>query len=417
MKSSFDFRRFLSVLVALLLVVTLVCATGCSLFEKSKDRDKDDDEKEDKADEDEGDADFIDGIGGVSETYKGSVSNESYNSAEDAAMAFVEVEVAGDSYVSSINVTSEGELSNKEIEKLDLPQDVQEGMVSVEKLEVEYSLEDESLCANGIVELSADKTDKLDKTKKVTVYVIKYEYDWKYFTPAPITGDTITKSYYDSVFNAEQYKNCTFSNTSMVKAKMTGSGEGETFNTTMETTVTQLIKHADNKIYMEQTIKSVMDGETDTQILYAYMEEVNGEVVCYVKTDANGDWYEGDLYTIGFSSIEELTPFYNQYLDYTYFTKTNYGFALEDENAEQYMNEALSGMSGLGGMFEGMNMDIDMFAEYYVSQGVLSGIRMDADINMSMSEGGVSMKIEETVTGNTTCTDYGTTVVEKPFEE
>ena len=62
-------------------------------------------------------------------------------------------------------------------------------------------------------------------------------------------------------------------------------------------------------------------------------------------------------------------------------------------------------------------MKLDMYAEYYVSEGVLSGMRVDADVDMTITEGGSSVKLTEKISNVTTCTDYGTTVVEKPFTE
>ncbi len=432
MKFSFNVKKFLSVLLVLSLIVALLCSTSCGLIDRFVDDDNDEEsttqenttqadttqevpEEQDGKNGSEGRNEFIEGIGGVSETYTGTVSNQSYSSAQDAAEAFVAEEIAGESNVEIVNATSSGELSSQEITALNLPTSVQDGMIGVEKLEVEYSLSgEESLYANGIVELG----DKLNKTTKVTVYVIKYENEWKYFTPMPVTGDTITKSYYDSVFNAEKYKNCTLNSTVTLTMDVSGSGDGEYIEMSMEISITQLIKHADNKVYLEQTVKMSEGEESSTTSVYAYMEEVDGEVVCYVKMDPTSDqWYETYLSAIGFSSLDELTPFYDQYLDYTYFTKTNYGFVLDKDNMAKYMEQALAGMDGMGGLPEGVDMDIDMFAEYYVSDGVLSGMRMDSDISMDMSDGGSHASVSEVMTSITTCTDYGTTVVERPFEE
>ena len=175
MKFSFDFKKFLSVLLALSLIVALLCSTACSVTDNS-DNGKDNDEEsttqgttpeipdeQDGKNGSEGRNEFIEGIGGVSETFTGTVSDESYASAEEAAAAFVAEEVAGESAVEIVNATSSGELSSGEIAELDLPASVKEGMTGVEKLEVEYSLtEDASLYANGIVELG----DTLNKTTK-----------------------------------------------------------------------------------------------------------------------------------------------------------------------------------------------------------------------------------------------------------
>lgn len=424
MKKNAILKRVLSLLLVLVMVITAMLSTSCSILERYLNisfRPDDEGEMpagttkpiiEDEVPDPERD-EFIDGLGGVSETFEGAVSAETFDTAEQAAEAFVAVEVVGKSEAVVVDTTSKGELSEEKIETLGIPAELQEGITAVEEFEISYTVEDEEgLAANGgMINLA----DKLNKTKKVTVYVIKYGTDWKYFTPAPITGDTITKSYYDSVFNTEKYKNCTLTTTMTILVDVKGSEAGQSVNMTTEIKTTQLIKHADNKVYLEQIVESNMYGTKSTEAIYAYLEEVDGQVVCYVKTDIDSDeWYETNLSTIGFETLEQLTPFYDQYLDYTYFTKTRYGFALEEENAKQYIRLALQELEDL---IDSSGMEMDIFAEYYVSDGVLSGMRMDAEVSLDMSEMGTSASIKETITGTTTCTDYGTTVVEKPFEE
>ena len=109
-------------------------------------------------------------------------------------------------------------------------------------------------------------------------------------------------------------------------------------------------------------------------------------------------------------SLKELTPFYSQYIDYTYFTKTDFGFKIADDNAKQFVDEFYSQL--LMGMAEAF--DLDMYAEYYVCDGTLSGIRLDMLMDINYSEMGATVEGDATITGKTTCTNYGTTVVEKP---
>lgn len=354
-------------------------------------------------------ADFIAGLGGVSETFEGALSEESYPSADKAAEAFVADELSGEGIATVHSVESKGQLSAGEIEALDLPEDVVEGYDAIEKIEVVYEV-------NQAVAFSRSgrSAQQTDKSERVVVYVIKYGPDWKYFAPMPETGDTISKSYYDSVFNADKYKNCTLLLTNSIGMVISADGESFAMNIALE----QLIKHDNGKVYLEQKTVMDYDGEKQEMTIYAYLEEIDGESVCYVKMDGLGvgsDWIVADLKTIGFQSPEELAPFYDQYLDYTYFTKTNYGFALADENARSYFTQALSGsLEDLGVSFDDDNLDIDMFAEYYVSQGVLSGMRVDAAIDLSMKVEGVFSSISETVVSEVKCSDYGTTVVERP---
>lgn len=357
---------------------------------------------------------FIDGVGGVSETFKGSVSEESFSSPDDAAEAFVSEELAGNASATVHEVKSNGELSAKQIKALNIPEEILDGSDAVEEMEVSYSLEEKSELARGgnIVMLGSEK---LNKQATVKVYVIKYEKNWKYFSPMPITGETISRSYYDSVFNYEKYKNCTMEMNASADAELVVAGESVKITMSFR----QLIKYADGKVYIEEITETTVDGQTEKDEIYGYLETVDSVVQCYVKLSKDGDWMLSDLSKIGFSSLDELTPFYDQYLDYTYFTKTDYGFALADENAQQYFEQALADIfSSISSLIDRDGMNLDMFAEYYVSDGVLSGMRVEAGIDMTIVNDGneiTSFKMRENAT--TTCTDYGKTVVDKPFEE
>jgi len=389
------------IMLALALTLSLVCFTGCDFAGSGNNAERNE---------------FIDGIGGVSETFKGAVSEESYGSSAEAAQAYIAEEVVGEKDAEILATESKGELSSKEIAALNIPAEFSEGINAVELIEVEYTVADSSLEGKSMFTNLSDKP-ALNKTQKVKVYVIKYATEWKYFAPMPVTGETISKSYYDSVFDSEKYMNCTFESTSsiIIKMDMSGQGQKQSYDITMDTT--QTIKFAGNKVYLEQKIVSTdtTTGQNSNNTICAYLEEdENGRLSCYVQTDG-GDWYEGSLTAIGFTSLEQLTPFYDQYLDYTYFTKADFGFKLSDENAAAYLEQALDSVAG--GMLDIGDMDIDMYAEYYVSEGVLSGLRMNADIGMNMNEGGISFVVDEQVTNISKCTNYGTTVVEKPFAD
>ncbi|MBQ4121756.1 MAG: hypothetical protein IJD35_07070, partial [Clostridia bacterium] len=258
-------------------------------------------------------------------------------------------------------------------------------------------------------------TDTLNTEKTVKVYVIKCGVNWQYFTPRPVTGNTITKTYYDSVFNTEKYKNCTFKATQITSKETKYSGGGESGEEASEVKVEQLLKFADNKIYVEMTTSTTSTGTAPTvKKVYFYIEETDGDMICYVKNKEGGEWMKGSLAAIGFTSLEQLTPFYDQYLDYTYFTKTSYGFELGEESATSYIDEVL------GGEFAALlaqGVDFDMLAKYVVKDGVLSALISDANISYSASQDGYSASMEYIIKSEMTCTDYGTTVVEKPFTE
>lgn len=349
---------------------------------------------------------FIETLGGVSETYVGEVSEETYATQEKAAEAYVKEQIVGEKDVSIVNATSKGSLGAAEIAALEIPAEDSEGIVSVEEVEVEYSENEE------IVPTAAAPTN----TKKVKVYIIKYS-DWfKYYTPCPVTGETVNKSYYDSVFNSEKYKNCTVEST--VTETVTGSAQRQTV--VMNVEMSQLVKFTEDAIYLEMSTKSEMAissqaGGVEERKIYGYITQDDDGMSCWVKMEStNGesvDWTEGDLTKIGFSDIEELAPFYDQYLDYTYFTKSDYGFTLAEENAAKYIEETFENF----GIYLRQGGKLDMFAEYYVCGGVLSGMRMDMDLDVAIKNQGVTVQTKVEANAVTKVTDYGKTTVTKPF--
>lgn len=349
---------------------------------------------------------FIETLGGVSETYVGEVSEETYATQEQAAEAYVQEQIVGEKDVSIVNATSKGSLGAAEIAALEIPAEDSEGIVSVEEVEVEYSENEE------IVPMASAPTN----TKKVKVYIIKYTDYYKYFTPCPVTGETVNKSYYDSVFNSEKYKNCTVEST--VTETVTGSAQGQTV--VMNVEMSQFVKFTENAIYLEVSTKSESKissqaGGVEESKIYGYITQDDDGMSCWVKKEsANGeslDWTKGDLTAIGFWDIEELAPFHDQYLDYTYFTKTDYGFTLAEENAAKYIEEVFKEF----GVYLQQGGKLDMFAEYYVCGGVLSGMRMDMDLNLSVQSAGITVQTQVKANAVTKVTDYGKTTVTKPF--
>lgn len=397
----------MSKLLLLVVLMLALCTLSTSLFTacggdengdavSSVESSTPDIEEEDKAAE--GRDEFIDSLGGVSDTFEGAVSEESYDTAEEAANAYVSNEIAGDFNVESVDAVSKGELSDKDVKALDLPEELSNGITSVEKFEVSY-------------ELSEEKASSLASSRastKIIVYVIRYGKEYKYYTPCPADGETITKSYYDSVFDKEKYENCTFVNTSYVEVK---AGFQK-----LSATVTQTIKRDGGKILFEQKITgdSQLTGQLggSSPYLAAYMEtDENGDTTTYVKQSEFGSWTEGYLYGV---NAESVVPFADQYLDYTYFSKTNFGFALKGDNALRFYTETINANASNQNVKVEI-ISLDMYAEYYVVDGVLSGMRMEYEGNLKASAQGQTQK-QTTIGENTmTCSDYGTTVVEKPF--
>ena len=125
-----------------------------------------------------------------------------------------------------------------------------------------------------------------------------------------------------------------------------------------------------------------------------------------------------DLEIIGFSSIEELQPFYDDFLDYTYFEKTAYGCTISSENFERYVMQALGELLEDVPAGQVPTLDFDGHAKFFVSNGVLSGelVELTAGYSQSINQAGLAMSISMSIseTAKVTCTDYGSTVIERP---
>ncbi len=349
---------------------------------------------------------FVNEIGGCSETYTGSVSEEDYSSAAEAAEAYVSREIiSAESGYSIGNISLEKTLEKNEIKAAGIPDSLTANATRVEKYNVEYTETDDSASAASMISLSANTN-----SNSVTVYIICYANMYKYFSPVVTNGNTLTRSYYDSIFNSEKYKNCT------VNSSVTVSVHVEYLSETIEYTMTteSTIMYDNGRIYMTQTVTSTNESIIPSRNMTVYFEnDEYGSLDCYILQD--GVWQAAYLSSIGnlfnFSSIDDLMPFAQSYIDHSYFTKTDYGCKIEKENLGKYVTVAfdLAFDQLLGTGTD--NMQSDGFLDYYVSDGVLSGTR--SNISLSFNVSGVSCT--EKITSQEKCTNYGTTVVESPI--
>lgn len=396
-------KRFLTLAFCLIIASTMLFTTSCGAIKDlitglvNTDEGGSDTREEARND-------LIDDIGGVSETYSGTVSSGEYSSLTEAQEAFVADEITGKKNIEVVESVSKGELSSSEAEKLGVPSDVINSCLGIEEFEISYKNK------SYAIEFCSASSEAED-TKTIKVYIIKYPFHYEYFSPRPETDQTITKSYYDSVFNSEKYKNCTVETTSTAHAITSG-----TVSMDMQMDSYQKIMHADGKIYIEISNKiTYLNGDyaggSDTQQAYLYLEQTETGIICYVREvdiDDDSGWVRGDLTTIGFSSVEQLTPFYDQYLDHTYFRKSEYGFVLDGDNAKAYVQAIFKDL-GISDK-ESIEMGVDIFCEYFVKDGTLSGMESNFDFKVNL----FGTTFDEQSYSKTVCKDYGSTVINRP---
>lgn len=340
---------------------------------------------------------FIKELGGTSETYSGEVSQNSYSTEEAAALACVSNEIS--SYSTGESIVTRKKLNNSQILQLNLPKTETKDMLGVDELEMEYYI---------------SKVDPNEK-KTAKIYIIKFANEFKYYTLRPADGEMVTKSYYNSVFNSQNYKNCTLNSTMEMNLQLTKGDE----TATATIKLTQMVKYSETAIYLEQATETTTEtnkagnvsSNSENNKVYGYMAK--GVTWDYYISRDGEEWTWTTLSSFGVYKMSDLLPFAGEKMEYTYFTKTDYGFELTNENARRYIQHTLGQLS----TYLDEDTVIDLFAKYYVCNGALSGMRMDMEMIID-----VDYDSSTKITGNATAvaeskvTDYGTTVVEKPFE-
>ncbi len=353
---------------------------------------------------------FITEIGGVSENYTGSISEGSYLSASDAAEAFVSCELVCDSTVTVID-SERRELSRAEIDALGISAQILGGCDSVEEVAVTYSLSESRVA------------ERNGSEAKVNAYALRYGSSWRYFSPRPQTGAVLTKSYYDSVFDPERYKNYTFEYSEDIFHSTVVDGYSmETASESLEGTE----KYAYGKLYNVQTAEqnTTQNGSTTQaeETRYVYFEQTESGSDCYIKKGDSASFQKSSEYT-NLKDIHKEVISIVEACDHTDFVKTDYGFALNKEK-EREVGEIILCAWNMDVMLDSRlwigEMNIELSVEYYVSDGILAGVRINLKFGGDVDSFAV-MKRDATVKTIydfdfvMKFTDYGITVVEKPF--
>lgn len=380
MKKSF---RRVSVIAAIVLIVctSLSSCSGCAAS------------MEERA--------LINEIGGCSETFVGAVSESEYSSAEDAVEAYVKDEIVFNSHNCDIvDVSLTDTLSVSDAGKLGIPDDALVGAKRVMKYDATYTDSDRRASA-GLQKIASLGT------YHGLVYVIDYEEWFKYFAPAVNNGDPLSKSYLDSIFSSEKYENCTLTQTVEISVKI------NVFFVPIvqqNATLTSTVKYDGNKILFNQKMDSGIDGiDSFDELIYVELDEYGNVDTCYMNKNDGSGWQRAYL-----QNPKSVKPFGEQYLHHSYFTKTDYGCTINDENLDTYISQALSLASSELNTVYG-DMESSGSVNYYVSEGALAAILSNITLTMDYEESGVTARLNENVKTTVKCSDFGTTTVEDPI--
>lgn len=323
--------------------------------------------------------------GNYSETYTGTLSEESYATTDAAAQAYLANEFDGNTTETTfVAYEKQKDLTAEEIATLSLGDVDPATVTSAEEGSVSYTVTEKS----DAVSLAA--TDDT-RTQKVIIIVIGVKH--YYYTPATDKGDSISKSYYESVMDLSNYANCTYVYTANVTTSASYQGQ----NMKMKATTKVTMKLCETGAYLSMSMTG--DGEPmETEI---YLIATGTTLAAYVKAD--GAWAGSAAEYGSIAELLEMARQNQQFLDHTYFEKTSTGFKLTTDKFEIYVANMLH--------VSGLNLS-KAEANYYVSEGRLAKETME--ISLSANAEGVSTSVKMSATGK--YSDYGTTTVTIPAD-
>lgn len=326
----------------------------------------------------------------IRDTYEGAVSQNTYESVEEAVNGFLEEEVSGAACeVELVSYTAEEQLSEEKIASLSLSEEDREGLISVEKGKVEYAEKqvDEGSLFKAAVAAETDAPVTFFKT----VYILSYTDMFRFFTPALANGEELTKSYFDSTFVAEKYINCTM-------------------DVTMENSQTS---QGITRSYMTHTLaKATQSALYEHDIIDSSIEMYVGEGEVFMLDSPKGiveiSQKKGEKPMLGGILNHDVCNTINQYfmqwfnsrfgqLDHTYFEKTETGYALRSDRYEGFLKAM--GMLDENGEYQ---------LEYVIN--IVDGRMSEFKMTISSTTGWGT----DTQTMSCRFSDFGTTVIEVP---
>lgn len=377
------------------------------------------------------------------DTYKGEVSDSSYTSEKTAASAFLSEEIASDeTSLTYDSYTKQSTLSSDEVDELNLSGIDKSKVESVEKGTVAYTknadaASEVSLYAAKAYDGETTETNKLT----VTVYLVKLDvseegssekkYEYRYYVPLPQVGEAISKSYYESVFDASKYTNCTATYSATVKTDV--PSEYGTMETSVVTSGKMEITATAAHVTMEvKTVMSIPDlPDSYKSIVESMPEAANITVTAdyYISKNADGgadvaySTDGGKTYTKASLSvsfgIDEYDELFSADLSgevseavYSFFEKTDYGFTMSTDMLEEYLDSAIAAVKEELSTELNITISDDNNAKYdfYVSDGRLN--KIDYSLLFKITAGSATYGSDMSMTME--YSDFGKTSVTVP---
>ncbi len=327
------------------------------------------------------------------------VSQTTYSSESKAISGFLASEIAGEVTTPTlVSYDTVEELTPAAIAELPLG-DIQPSEVkSASRVIVTY----EDTYVDGGATRTATSSDELTKE----IYVLKVGTKYRYLTTTPKTGETLTKAYYDSLFNAEFFKNTTvhckmimdsyfYMNENLVD--LSGKMESITYYNRnaihVQITGTEGILTGTNSDCYYVLVN--MPGETENKYNYYLIDPTNSSNgwTCSLSLP--------EKYMYDYSGEYASESLGIPAMDYSYFIKTETGFKVNPEKLKSFYQTVFDTLIGSIGDFTVNSGSM----EFIVNNNQISSYRITLDTDVEHS--GITQSMCEDITY--TFYDVGTT--------
>lgn len=328
------------------------------------------------------------------ETYNGAVSQKSYASKDLAVEAFLEDEISGQTITARlVKYEKEKDLSEREIAMLGIPESDVDDLNSVEKVKVQY------MEYNPADAVSAEKD--VAETYFKTLYILQYGEkgdNFRYFTPALKVGESLTASYFASVFDVKNYVNCT--QNSNVSVSVKGGGASLSFDTNTYSQLTETAFYTKIEA-MGKNVETYAWGENNAVNL-AVKSENKWETRTIENENGNLSDFISDYPQETFGDF-----------DYSFFEKTKNGFTLRKDKVSQWLE---SYFESLGDMLPDGSIDFKKNFDLSYNAVVEKGRVVKTEVSATFTVANGTSEITVSVSGIGAFSDFGKTQVVVPDE-
>lgn len=348
--------------------------------------------------------------------FLGKLSEQTYNTADEAAAAFIENEING-STTQAVFVSYEkiSDVKKANVGKL-------LGVTEEESRQIDGAEQGVIKYTEG--EATAYSAQPSGENEHM-VYIVRYTSGgYKYFAPEVRTGEMLTKSYYEWVMDSDNYKNCTITMNYSVDASMYMSGITVNIMTMdMEVVykITETGVHMVENITIRTPDFSSATPKYDEQVVVTegYIVEVDGALKVVAREDG-GEWHASTMSELGmeFNSMDEIfESSQTAGQDWTLFIKTDEGFELRQNKFEAFMDMFLAENAEIGALISQYGEGkYSGKASYTVTEGKLTSSNVELGVNMTVSQQGQSALVKISCSGNNKYAEFGATAVQIPAE-